>query len=148
MSWLSRLVRVIRSNRLNRDLDDEMQFHLEALTEEYIKEGLSLDEARARARRQFGSPALLRDTSRDIKLLPRLESILRDVSFATRLWRRNKLVTAAAVLSLSLAIGACAAAFSLIDALILRVLPVDDPQSLIYAALRAPAEDRDGLSFN
>jgi predicted permease len=148
MSWLSRLVRVIRSNRLNRDLDDEMQFHLEALTEEYIKEGLSLDEARARARRQFGSPALLRDTSRDIKLLPRLESILRDVSFATRLWRRNKLVTAAAVLSLSLAIGACAAAFSLIDALILRVLPVDDPQSLIYVALRAPAEDRDGLSFN
>ena len=148
MSWLSRFVSVIRSDRLNRDLDDEMRFHLDARTEEYTRAGLSTEEARARARRQFGSPALLRDASRDIKLLPRLESILRDVSFATRLWRRNKLVTGAALVSLSLAIGACTAAFSLIDALILRTLPVDDPQSLIYVALRVPTEDREGLAFN
>ncbi len=148
MSWLSRVVSVIRSDRLNRDLDDEMRFHLDARTEEYTRAGLSIEEARARARRQFGSPALLRDASRDIKLLPRLESILRDVSFATRLWRRNKLVTGAALVSLSLALGACTAAFSLIDALILRMLPVDDPQSLIYVALRVPTEDRDGLAFN
>jgi predicted permease len=148
MSWLSRFVSVIRSDRLNHDLDDEMRFHLDARTEEYTRAGLSTEEARAQARRQFGSPALLRDASRDIKLLPRLESILRDVSFATRLWRRNKLVTAAALVSLSLAIGACTAAFSLIDALILRMLPVEDPQSLVYVALRAPTEDRDGLAFN
>ena len=148
MSWLSRFVRVIRSDRLNRDLDDEMRFHLDARTEEYTKAGLSIEDARAQARRQFGSPALLRDASRDIKLLPRLESILRDVSFATRLWRRNKLVTGAALVSLSLAVGACTAAFSLIDALILRMLPVDDPQSLIYVAVRVPTEDRDGLAFN
>src|SRR5688572_6324449 len=148
MSWLSRFLSVIRSDRLNRALDDEMRFHLDARTEEYTRAGLSIEEARALARRQFGSPALLRDASRDIKLLPRLESILRDVSFATRLWRRNKLVTGAALLSLSLAVGACTAAFSLIDALILRMLPVDDPQSLIYVALRVPTEDRDGLAFN
>ena len=148
MSCLSRFVSVIRSDRLNHDLDDEMRFHLDARTEEYTRAGLSTEEARAQARRQFGSPALLRDASRDIKLLPRLESILRDVSFATRLWRRNKLVTGAALVSLSLAIGACTAAFSLIDALILRTLPVDDPQSLIYVALRVPTEDREGLAFN
>ena len=58
------------------------------------------------------------------------------------------MVTAAALVSLSLAIGACTAAFSLIDALILRTLPVDDPRSLVYLALRTPAEPRDGLSFN
>ena len=81
-------------------------------------------------------------------MLPRLESILCDVGFGVRLCRRNKLTTAAAVFSLSLAIGACTAAFSLIDALILRALPVDDPRSLIYVALRAPADTRDGLSFN
>ena len=148
MSWFSRLVRVIRSDRLNRDLDDEMRFHLDERIEEYTSAGLSIEDASARARRQFGNPALLRDASRDIKLLPRLESILRDVSFAARLWRRNKLVTAAALVSLSLAVGACTAAFSLIDALILRTLPVDDPRSLIYVALRVPAEDRDGLAFN
>ena len=77
----------------------------------------------------------MRESSRDIKLLPRLESILRDVGFGLRLCLRNKIVTAAAVVSLSLAIGACTAAFSLIDALILRPLPVNDPQSLIYIAL-------------
>lgn len=148
MSWLSRFVSVIRRDRLNRDLDDEIRFHLDARTDEYAKEGLSIEEASARARREFGSAALVRDESRDIKLLPRLESILRDVSFAMRLWRRNKLVTAAALVSLSLAVGACTAAFSLLDALILRTLPVDEPQSLIYIALQTPAEPRDGLSFN
>ena len=148
MSWLSRFVSVIRGNRLNRDLDDEMRFHLEERTEEYTRAGLSIEEASARARREFGSPALMRDESRDIKLLPRIESIFRDVSFALRMWRRNKLATGAALVSLSLAIGACTAAFSLIDAVILRTLPVDDPQTLIYVALRSPAEARDGLSFN
>ena len=142
MSWLSRLVSVIRSDRLNRDLDDEIRFHLDARIDEYTLAGLSIEEATARARRQFGSPALVRDASRDIKLLPRIESILRDVSFAMRLWRRNKLVTGAALVSLSLAVGACAAAFSLIDALILRALPVDEPESLIYVGLRAPGERR------
>ena len=148
MSWLSRFASVIRSGRLNRDLDDEIRFHLEARTEEYMREGLSKDEAGARARRQFGNPAVVRDESRDLKLFPRLESVLRDVSFAVRLWRRDKLVTGAALVSLSLAIGACTAAFSLIDALILRTLPVDEPRSLVYVALRTPAEPHDGLSFN
>ena len=148
MSWFSRFVSVIRSDRLNRDLDDEIRFHLDARTEEYTRAGLSIDEASARARRDFGSPALIRDASRDIKLLPRIESMLRDVSFALRMWRRNKLATGAALVSLSLAIGACTAAFSLIDALILRALPVDDPQTLIYVALRGPTDARDGLSFN
>ena len=148
MSRLSRLLSVVRSSRLNRDLDDEIRFHLEARTEDYMREGLSAEEASARARRQFGNPAVVRDASRDLKLFPRLESILRDVSFAARLWRRNKLVTGAALVSLSLAIGACTAAFSLIDALILRTLPVDEPQSLIYVALRTPAQSHDGLSFN
>ena len=148
MSWLSRFVSVIRSDRLNRDLDDEIRFHLDARTEEHTRAGLSLEEASARARREFGSPALVRDASRDIKVFPRVESILRDVAFAMRLWRRNKLVTGAALVSLSLAVGACTAAFSLIDALILRPLPVDDPQSLVYVALRGPTDARDGLSFN
>ena len=91
----------------------------------------------------MGWPRLL-----EIEFLPRLESIGRDLRFSLRLCRRHKTVTAAAVVSLSLAIGACTAAFSLIDALILRPLPVDDPESLTYLALRAPGATRDGLSFN
>jgi hypothetical protein len=76
MSWFSRVVRLVRSGRLNRDLDDEMRFHLDERPDEYVRAGLSRKEARARARRQFGSPALMRDTSRDIKLVLRLESAL------------------------------------------------------------------------
>jgi macrolide transport system ATP-binding/permease protein len=81
-------------------------------------------------------------------LFPWADSILRDIGFGVRLWRRHKAVTAAGGVSLSLAIGACAAAFSLSDALILRPLPVDDPRSLIDVAQRAAAHTRDGLSFN
>ncbi|MEX2264594.1 MAG: ABC transporter permease [Bryobacteraceae bacterium] len=83
-----------------------------------------------------------------VKLFPRLESFVQDVRFGLRQLRKNATVTAAAVLSLSLAIGACTAAFSLIDALILRPLPVNDPQRLVYLAYRAPGDARDSTTFN
>jgi putative ABC transport system permease protein len=148
MSWLSRFANVMRRGRLDADLDEEIRFHLEARIEEFTKAGMSAEEERKRACHQFGNTLLVRESSRDIKLFPRLESIVRDVEFGLRLCRRSKSVTAAALVSLSLAIGACTAAFSLLDALILRPLPVEDPQSLIYVALRAPGDSRDGLSFN
>ena len=148
MSWLSRLVNVMRGSRVDHDLDEEIRFHLELRAEELTRAGMSPDEARRRARQQFGNTLAVRESSHDIKLLPRLESILRDAGFGLRLWRRHKTLTASALISLSLAIGACTAGFALIDALILRSLPVADPQSLIFIALRAPADDRDGLSFN
>jgi predicted permease len=148
MSWVSRVLNVVRRTRVDRELDEEIRFHLEARAAELSSAGLSAAEARERARRRFGSPLRVRESSQDVKLVPWLESILRDVGFSLRLCRRDKLATAAAFVSLSLAIGACAAAFSLIDALILRPLPVADPQSLVYLAARAPADGRDGLSFN
>ena len=148
MSWLSRLVNVVRPGRVGRDLDEEIRFHLEARVAELMKASMPAAEAERLARRQFGNTIALRESSRDIKLLPRFESVLRDIAFGLRLCRRYKMVTAAAVISLSLAIGACAAGFSLVDALVLRPLPVDDPQSLVRIALRAPGDTRDGLSFN
>jgi predicted permease len=148
MSWVSRLLRVVTPGRVDRDLEAEIRLHLEERTEEYARAGMPLEEARARACREFGNPLLLRESSHDVKVLPRIDSILRDVGFGLRLWRRDKLTTTAALVSLSLAIGACTAAFSLIDALILRTLPVDDPRSLIHLGVRAPADTRDGLSFN
>ena len=84
------------------------------------------------ARRQFGNRLRLREQSRDVKLLPWLDSLVRDVRLGARMLRKNGLVTAAAIVSLSLALGACMAAFSLVDALILRPLPVHQPERLIY----------------
>jgi predicted permease len=150
MSWVSRLLNVFRGEHLNCDLEDEIQFHLAARAEELVRRGMAPQQAEEEARCRLGNRLLLRESSRDVKLLPRLDSIVQDVAFGFRLCRRNAMVTAAAVLSLSLAIGACTAAFSLIDALILRPLPVDDPQRLVYLAYPSqwttgPAE---GTGFN
>jgi putative ABC transport system permease protein len=132
MSWISRLTNVFRSSRLDRDLDAELEFHIEARTDELIARGMAPDDAAREARRHFGNRLLLRESSREVKLISWLESVFQDVRFGLRMLRKNAGITAAAVLSLSLAIGACTAAFSLIDALILRPLPVPDPGRLIY----------------
>ena len=132
MPLLSRIANVFRSGKLNRDLDDELRFHIEERMAELIRDGASPEEAARQARRMLGSPLRTREASRDIKLLPRLESLVQDAQFGLRMLRRNPVVTVAAVFSLSLAIGACTAAFSLIDALILRPLPVHEPERLVY----------------
>src|SRR5580704_12938808 len=113
MSWLSRLANAFRSDRLDRDLDEELRFHIEARTDELVARGLAPDDAAREARRHFGNRLLLRESSREAKLFSWMESVLQDLRFGLRMLRKNKFVTAAAVLSLALAIGACAAAFSL-----------------------------------
>jgi predicted permease len=148
MSLLSRILNLVRRDRINADLDEEMQFHLASLTDEFIREGLTAQQAEAKARQSLGHTLLHRESSREVKLFPWLESIVQDVQFGLRQLRKNATVTAAAVLSLSLAIGACTAAFSLIDALILRPLPVPEPQRLVYAAQREPGAKRDSEYFN
>src|SRR5690242_19956008 len=123
MSWLSRVVNVFRSSRVDRDLEDELRFHVDSRIEELIRGGMTRQEAERETRGRFGNQLSLREASRDTKLLPWLESILQDARFGLRMLRKHRVVTSAAILSLSLAIGACTAAFSLIDALILRKLP-------------------------
>jgi putative ABC transport system permease protein len=134
MSWLSRLTNVFRSDRLDRDLDAELAFHIEARTDELIAKGLPPEQAGREARRHFGNRLLLRESSREVKLISWLESVFQDVRFGLRMLLKNAGVSTAAVLSLALAIGACAGAFSLIDALILRPLPVHDPARLVYCS--------------
>jgi putative ABC transport system permease protein len=134
MSWISRLTNVFRSSRLDRDLEAELEFHIEARTDELIARGLSREDAAREARRHFGNRLLLRESSREVKLVSWLESVFQDVRFGLRMLLKNRAVTAAAVISLSLAIGACTAAFSLIDALILRPVPVPDPGQLVYCS--------------
>jgi putative ABC transport system permease protein len=132
MSWFSRLANVFRASTVDADLEEELRFHRDARVDDLMREGLSRDEAAAQASRQLGNALLLRETSRDVKLIPWLESVFKDVRFGLRVLRRDAVVTSAAVASLALAIGACAAAFSLVDALILRPLPVREPDRLIY----------------
>jgi len=84
MSWLSRFLNVFRGDRLNRDLDDEIQFHVAARTEELARRAMTPEQAEEQAKRQLGHPLLLRERSRDIKLFPWFESMVQDVQFGLR----------------------------------------------------------------
>lgn len=142
MSWLSRLRNVWRSGRISDEIDAELRFHLDSRVDDLIREGWSPRAARREAARRLGGTLGLRERSRDIKLLPSLDAIVQDVRFGLRLLRRHAAVTLAAIASLALAIGASTVAFALLDAIVLRPLPVAHPDELI--ALTYPAGEEIG----
>ncbi len=144
MSWLSRFANTFRPGRLHTELEEELAFHIEERTRALIAQGMTERQARQAARKQLGSQLQLRETSHEAKAFVWLESILRDIRFGTRVLRKERTVTAAAVVSLGLALGVCIAAFSLIDVLILRPLPVPHPRELV--ALSYPGSGRPGPS--
>jgi predicted permease len=129
---MSRLWNSFRRSRLDRDLEDELRFHLEERTRELVGNGLSPAEAAREARRRFGSDLRHRDASHDVKVLAWIESLLQDVQFGLRLIAKSPALAAVVVLSMGLSTGAATAAFSLLNAAILRPLPVRNPSSLIY----------------
>ncbi len=122
MSLWSRMGNVFRGDRLSREIDEEFESHLA----EAIDRGRDPSEVRS----AFGSPLRQREQSRDVKLLTWLDSLRADVIFGWRQLMKRKLTSAAAILSLALGIGSCTSAFRLIDALLLRPLPVAQPDRL------------------
>lgn len=149
MSLLSRLMNVWRADRVAEELDEELQFHLGERIRRLVEDGMAPDDAAREARRRFGSPLRLREESRDVKLLPWLDSLLRDLSLGLRMARKHAVVTAATVLSVALALGGCLAAFALVDALMLRPLPVRQPEQLVYLTFPTNAPDQsESETFN
>ena len=122
MPWWSRIANVFHAERMNREIDEELACHIE--------EGIAQGREPAEARSAFGSALRQREDSRDIRLIPWLDSLCADAVFGWRQLMKRKVTSAAAILSLALAIGACASAFRLIDALLLRPLPIDGPERL------------------
>ncbi len=140
MSLLRRLRDTFRPDRIDTEIDQEFQFHFEQRVDDLIASGATPDEARREAARVFGNRAHLRESTRDRNVLPGLQAVLQDVRFAVRNMRRNPAFAAAAVLSLALGIGANTALFSVLDGLLLRLLPVADARSLVL--LRDTTSDR------
>jgi predicted permease len=116
MSLWSRISNALRADRLNSDIDEELQSHMD----EAIASGRDPHEAR----RAFGSHLRARETSHRIRAAAGLESLLADIKFGWRQLCRNKVMSLVAVLSLGLAMGSCIGAFRLIDALLWRPLPI------------------------
>ncbi len=142
MSMWSRLTNVFRSGRVESELDEELQFHIDERIRELTAAGMTPEAAAREVASRFGSPLRLRERSLDVKLLPWLDSVVRDARLGVRMLRKDAVITGAAVVSLSLALGACVAAFSLVDALILRPLPVRDPQQLVYLSFPTYTPER------
>lgn len=127
MSWWSRLSNVLRRDHVISELEEELRAHVE----EAIAHGRDPSEAR----RALGSALRHREQSFNIKVVPWLEAVRADVVFGWRRLMQTKTTSFAAVLSLALVIGACSSAFRLIDALLLRPLPIDGADRL-YALSR------------
>lgn len=124
MSWMGRFINLCRRGRTEEEIRAELASHIE----EAVERGRSPEEAR----RAFGHLSAYRERSRDVRILPGLDALASDVVFGCRQLRKRPVVSAAAILSLALAIGATTAAFRLIDAVLLRTLPVSHPERLFY----------------
>ncbi len=133
MSFWSRIANLARGDGLNREIDEEMDSHID----EAIEQGRDP----ADVRRAFGSRLRRREESRDVRLIPWLDSMRADLIFGVRQLKKKKIISAAAILSLGLAIGACTSAFRLIDALLLRPMPVAEPDRLYVMASRGMGPD-------
>jgi len=130
MSWFSRLRNALNPHRLDKDLAEEIKDHLERKAAALGQNGLDPDEAEGQARVRFGNTTRLREESRDIRLWAGLEGTLQDIRYAWRGMRKTPAFATTVIVSLALAIGANTAIYSLVDAAILRPLPVHDPGGL------------------
>ena len=138
MSWINRLLGSIRKNKLEHQLNDELQFHIEMRTDEFIAAGMPPEEARRRARRRFGNQTLLKERTRDMDTIGWMESMWQDLRYAGRMLSRSPGFTAVAVLSLALGIGADTAIFSAVYTALLKPLPFQNADRLIFIRKKNP----------
>jgi macrolide transport system ATP-binding/permease protein len=134
MDWLrellSRCSSLLWRKRLDRDLDDEVEAHLELAIQENVRRGMSEAEARTAALLAFGGPTQVKESYRVQRGMPFLEILAHDLRYAIRRLRSSPSFTLVAVITLGLGIGANTAIFTLVQGILLRSLPVADPSRL------------------
>jgi putative ABC transport system permease protein len=127
----TRMRALVSGSRLDREFDEELDAHLDLLTDDLERRGLDRDAARTEARRQLGGVAQLTHDRQTTRGFPALEDLWRDVRYGLRVLRKRPQFTFAAVLVLTLGLGAVTSMFAVVDALVLRPLPYPDPDRLV-----------------
>jgi hypothetical protein len=122
---------LFRADRIDRDLEQELDFHRDMLTEDQERLGQSHGTAVLTARRKLGNTALMTEYSRDAWIISWLDTLVRDVRYALRSFAKNPAFTTVALLTLALGIGANTAIFRVVDAVMLRSLPAQRPEELL-----------------
>ncbi|HEX4378893.1 MAG TPA: ABC transporter permease, partial [Candidatus Acidoferrum sp.] len=113
------------------EVDDEIRQHLQQLADRFVAQGMSREDATAAARRQFGNLGVHHEDRHETRTINWLETLWRDVKYGVRQLRRNPLFTIVAIATLAIGIGANTAVFTLLDQLVLRLLPVQDPSHIV-----------------
>lgn len=129
---LHRIYSLLRRSRAESELEREIEIHIEQLTKEYVASGMSHAEAEITARRHFGPVELTKEKCRDMRRVNLLEDLGRDVVYAFRVLGKSPGFTLTIVLSLALGIGANTVIFSILNALVLKPLPVARPDRIFF----------------
>jgi hypothetical protein len=147
MSWFNRFSNLFRRENVDEELDEELQFHLDARTRDNLNAGMNAEAAQHDARRRFGNATLAKERAHEMNVVISIETIRRDLRFALRCLLKSPGFTTVALLTLALGVGANTAVFSLINGLLLRPLPVPHAEQLAVLRYKEGGPDPNNLAF-